>query len=70
MNFPFKIIDLTHVLSSKIPTWDGGCCFSLKNKCTYEDCEADVKFCVQSASMNVARFTRCHRSVGFVWSHP
>ena len=27
MTFPYKIIDLTHPLSSDIPTWDGSCGF-------------------------------------------
>lgn len=27
MTFPYKLIDLTHVLDSNIPTWNGGCGF-------------------------------------------
>jgi kynurenine formamidase len=34
----FKIIDLTHMLSEIIPTWDGSCGFELSINTDYEDC--------------------------------
>lgn len=32
-----RTIDLTHTLSSDIPSWDGSCCFSLVTKIDYKD---------------------------------
>ncbi|MBP6985195.1 MAG: cyclase family protein [Alphaproteobacteria bacterium] len=52
MNFPYKIVDLTHSLSHDIPTWDGGCGFEHILKVDYDDCTTDVKFRVQQLSMN------------------
>ncbi len=37
MTTEFKIIDLTHSLSSEIPTWDGGCGFELSIDGDYKD---------------------------------
>ncbi len=36
MSFPYKIIDLSHVLEESIPTWDGGCGFQLEILEDYE----------------------------------
>ena len=47
----FEWIDLTHVVSENIPTWDGGCGFKHTNISTYEDCATDCKFLVQSIEM-------------------
>lgn len=33
-----KIIDLTHILSSDIPSWDGSCGFTLSIETDYKDC--------------------------------
>lgn len=52
MNFPYKIVDLTHSLSPDIPTWDGGCGFINTVKVDYDACTTDVKFRVQQLSMN------------------
>ncbi|NQY43560.1 MAG: cyclase family protein, partial [Legionellales bacterium] len=49
--FPFKIVDLTHTLNSKIPSWDQDCGFSHKTTLDYEDCQTDVKFHVQHINM-------------------
>lgn len=38
----FEIIDLTHPLSSKVPSWNGSCGFCLETKQDY-----DQMFCVQ-----------------------
>ncbi len=39
-----KIIDLTHTLSSDIPTWGGGCDFNLEMTLDYQDCTAPNLF--------------------------
>lgn len=51
MNFPYKIVDLTHSLSPDIPTWDGGCGFMHTLQLDYEEYTTDVKFRVQQISM-------------------
>ena len=38
MNKEFKVIDLTHTLSSEIPTWDGSCGFEVSIVTDYKDC--------------------------------
>jgi kynurenine formamidase len=38
MNKDFKVIDLTHSLSTEIPTWDGNCGFELFIDTDYKDC--------------------------------
>ena len=43
----FKIIDLTHTLTSSIPTWDGDCGFELTRSCDYSDCTAPDLFRIQ-----------------------
>ena len=52
MKFPYKIIDLTHTLSSNIPTWNGSCGFEHKITVDYDDCTTDVKFRVQKLAMH------------------
>ncbi len=42
-----QFIDLTHTLSSDIPSWDGGCCFSLHIESDYKDCTAPNLFRTQ-----------------------
>lgn len=43
-----QIIDLTHSLSSDIPSFNGDCCFSLLTAVDYKDCEAPNLFRVQT----------------------
>jgi kynurenine formamidase len=43
----FKVIDLTHTLSSKVPTWNGSCGFCLEVKQDY-----DKMFRVQKVNMH------------------
>lgn len=46
------IIDLTHPITSAIPTWDGSCGFQLHNELDYNQCAPDsVCFRVQKLSM-------------------
>lgn len=52
MKFPYKLIDLTHVVDGNTPTWDGGCGFHHELRCDYGDCKGDVKFRVQKLTMN------------------
>lgn len=47
MAFPFKIVDLTHTLSTTSPSWDLDCGFSHTTTLNYDDCTAEVKFKVQ-----------------------
>ena len=42
--FPYKLIDLTHILSEKTPSWDGGCGFNHDIKLDYDECDYTVKF--------------------------
>lgn len=51
MNFPYKIIDLTHTLSPSIPTWHGGCGFQHETALDYADCTTEVKFRTQKFHM-------------------
>lgn len=43
-----KIIDLTHILSSDSPTWDGSCGFVLTTKTNYDECTPPDLFKIQS----------------------
>jgi kynurenine formamidase len=52
MTFPYKIIDLTHVLDSTIPTWNGGCGFNHDAHIDYADCEGEDKFRVMKIKMH------------------
>ena len=47
MNKEFKLVDLTHQLSSEIPTWDGSCGFELSIGTDYKDCISPNLFRVQ-----------------------
>lgn len=51
-HFPYDIIDLTHTLNDKIPTWSGGCGFQHDIKLDYQDREGDVGFRVQQIKMH------------------
>jgi len=50
-NFPYKIIDLTHTINQKTPSWDGGCGFKHEVEIDYADCQGEVKFKVQKIKM-------------------
>ena len=43
-----RVIDLTHVLSSEIPCYDGDCCFTLRTAVDYNDCVAPNLFRTQN----------------------
>lgn len=47
----FKVIDLTHTLSSTIPTWDGSCGFSSEIDTDYKDCKEPYLFRTQKIKM-------------------
>lgn len=51
MQFPFKIIDLSQVLSSCAPSWDGGCGFLMTCNFNYNDCHS-VSFRAQRLEMS------------------
>lgn len=51
MIFPYKIIDLTHELTSEIPSWTGSCGFRSEIKLDYKD-SLDVSFRVQQIKMH------------------
>lgn len=51
MKFPYKAIDLTHTVSTSIPTWEGDCGFSHNMLLDYKDCTTSVKFRVQKINM-------------------
>lgn len=50
--FPYKIIDLTHVLFPDIPSWNGSCGFSHEIKLDYSDCTTKEKFRIQKIKMH------------------
>ncbi len=52
MTFPYKLIDLTHVLDSTIPTWNGGCGFNHDVHIDYSDCQGEDKFRVMKVKMH------------------
>ncbi|WP_133135516.1 cyclase family protein [Legionella rowbothamii] len=52
MKFPYKIIDLTHVLENIMPAWDGGCGFNHDVQMDYSDCHGEDKFRVMKLSMD------------------
>lgn len=52
MNFPYKLIDLTHTLDSAIPAWNGGCGFNHDLHIDYSDCEGEDKFRVMKVKMH------------------
>jgi kynurenine formamidase len=47
----YQWVDLTHPLTSKMPTWDGHCGFFLQDTLTYQECQTDCQFRVQSLEM-------------------
>lgn len=49
---PSKLIDLTHALTEKTPTWDGSCGFHLTLEHDYLDDQNTVSFKVQQMSLN------------------
>lgn len=52
MNFPYKLIDLTHTLDTTIPTWNGGCGFNHDVHIDYADCTGEDKFRVMKVGMH------------------
>jgi len=51
MIFPFKCVDLTHLLTEDTPSWDNSCGFKHTTSLDYTDCTTQVKFRVQSIYM-------------------
>lgn len=51
MTFPYKLIDLTHMIDSEIPTWDGECGFNQHVYIDYETFKDDTKFRVMKMNM-------------------
>jgi kynurenine formamidase len=52
MTKKLKVIDLTHILSSETPSWDGNCGFELSVVIDYKDCKAPNLFRVQKMKYN------------------
>ena len=52
MTLPFKVIDLTHIISSTTPSWEGDCGFQHQVILDYADCTTSVKFKVQKINMH------------------
>lgn len=52
MFFPYTIIDLTHTLDEKVPTWNGGCGFHQTLKSNEATPTEDVSFRVQQLKMH------------------
>lgn len=49
---PFKLINLTHILTQESPSWEGDCGFKQKCLLDYSECANEVKFNVQMITMN------------------
>ncbi len=45
------IIDLTHTIHAKIPTWDRSCGYQVTTMLDYDDCHGEFKFRSQSLTM-------------------
>lgn len=52
MSFPYKIIDLTHTLTEKTPSWSGGCGYKPEIKLDYDQCDTAIQFRVQQLKMH------------------
>ena len=52
MQKKLKAIDLTHTLSSQIPSWDGSCGFELSVITDYKDCTPPNLFRIQKMQCN------------------
>lgn len=52
MTFPYKLIDLTHILDENIPTWNGGCGFNHDIHMDYSDCVGADKFRVMKIKIH------------------
>lgn len=52
MNFPFKLIDLTHPLGENAPSWNGSCGFKQIIKLDYDNNEEKVGFRIQQLKMH------------------
>lgn len=55
--FPFKLIDLTHSIDSNSACWEADCGFKYKNTVNYQDCDTEVKFCIQDIKMHAGMGT-------------
>jgi kynurenine formamidase len=53
----YKIIDLTHTLSSDIPSWDGSCGFEIAIATDYSDCTTLDLFRIQKINMKAGMGT-------------
>lgn len=54
MNFPYKLIDLTHTIDEHVSTWNAHCGFTQHINLDYQDCDGYVKFRVMGFSMNAS----------------
>jgi kynurenine formamidase len=52
LSFPYRIVDLTHTLDEKIPSWTGGCGFHQEIKLDYDLERAALSFRVQQLKMH------------------
>lgn len=50
--FPYTIIDLTHTLDEKIPSWNGNCGFHQEAKLDYHQDQQEISFRVQQLKMH------------------
>lgn len=57
INGYFSLIDLTHTLSSDVPTWLGDCGFRKNLVLDYDQCESEFKFRVHTFAMNASAGT-------------
>ncbi len=51
-NFPFNIINLSHLITTNCPTWEGKCGFFHEVVVDYKDFDTAVKFRVQKFKLN------------------
>lgn len=59
-----KVVDLTHPLNDRVPTWNGSCGFKKNLKCNYSDCTSQPQFLTHSLEMQAGVGTHidapCH----------
>lgn len=51
MSVQFKFVDLSHLLTPEIPTWEGKCGFQTQTIQDYQDAKSQTKFRVQTLNM-------------------
>jgi kynurenine formamidase/GNAT superfamily N-acetyltransferase len=62
--FPYQVVDLTHTVSSSIPTWEGGCGFLLHTTQDYKDVGFRIQRFEMVAGIGTHMDAPCHQVAG------